>query len=158
MCTAERNVQGRTGSDTRVRLNARTTGAVDPRFRYDSLVYSLHYESQDSIGCVRSDSCFSSRLPLVVCAVHMHALRLLYILVPYVCDVSRLAPVCSYATLCYTHVCARLTCWVISFPTCIYCYIVIHPCTPISFLSHRQSYCGCSCTIAVLVIELIVEY
>ena len=71
MCTAETNVQGRTGSDTRVRLNARPTGAVDPRFRYDSLVYSLHHESQDSIGCVRSDSRFSSRLPLSLqCSPH----------------------------------------------------------------------------------------
>jgi hypothetical protein len=32
--------------------------------------------------------------------VHIYALRLLYIFVPYVCDMSRLASVCSYATLC----------------------------------------------------------
>jgi len=50
MCTVESNVQGRTGSGTPVRLHARTTGAVDPRFRS---VYSLHYESHDLIGCVR---------------------------------------------------------------------------------------------------------
>ena len=35
LCTAEKNAQGRTGSVTPARLSAGTTGAVQPRLRYD---------------------------------------------------------------------------------------------------------------------------
>ena len=96
VCTAVRNVLGRTGSDTRVRLNAKTTGAAQARFRYDILASLLHYEIQDSTGCVRSNSCFLvSFAPCGFCAVHAYALRLLYIPISYECDVSRLAFICS---------------------------------------------------------------
>ena len=141
VCTAERNVRGRTGSGMRVRLSARTTRAVHSRIHYEIPASLLPYESQDSTGCVLL--LLVSFAPCGFFAVDTHALRLLYILVPYVCDVSRPASVCSYATLCYTHVCACLPCWVISLPTCIYFHIVIHRVPPIWHLSRRQSYRGC---------------
>jgi len=123
MYTAERNAQGRIGSAMPVRLSARTTGAVQDRIRYDIPAPLL-----DSTGCVRSDSLFLVLLPPCdLCAVHMHALRLLYIYCTIRVRCVRLTSVCSYATLWYTHICARLAYWVISFPTCTYCCcIVIH--------------------------------
>ena len=75
MCTAERNAQGRIGNAMPVRLSARTTGAVQFRIRYDIPASLL-----DSTGCVRSDSLLLVLLPpCAPCAVHMHALWLLYI-------------------------------------------------------------------------------
>ena len=95
VCTAVRNVQGRTGNGTRVRLHARTTGAVHSHFLYDILAPPLPYKSQDSTGCVLL--LFVSFALCGFCAVYIHALRLLYILVPYTCDVSRLVSM----LLCY---------------------------------------------------------
>ena len=106
VCIAVRNVRERTGSGTRVRLNARTTAAVHSHSQYDIPAPPLTYESQDSTECVLL--LLVSFAPRGFYAVYMHALRLLYILVPYMCDVSRLVSV----LLCYAmlYQCMRSPC------------------------------------------------
>ena len=155
VCTAMRNVQGRTGNGTRVRLNARTTGAVHSHFQYD--IYTSASSPLRTSGLDRVCT-IASRLvcPCGFYAVHMHALRLLYILVPYVCDVSRPAPVCSYATLCYTHVCARLA-LLGHFPSNL--HILLSIVYVLFGICRRDSHiAGVCCTIAVRGIEQLIEY
>src|SRR5258706_2937943 len=151
VCKVERNVRGRTGRGTRVRLSARTTGAVHSRFQYDIPAPLLPYESPDSTGCV-----LLLLVSFASCgffAAHTHALRLLYILVPYVCDVSRPASVCSYATLCYTHVCARLPVGLFPFQPA-YIVISLSIVYVLFGICRRDSHiAGVCCTIAVLAIE-----
>ena len=154
VCIAVKNVQGRTGSGTRVRLNARTTGAVHSHSQYDIPALLLPYERPDSTGCVLL--LLVSFAPCGFYAVHMHAVRLLYILVPYVCDVSRPAPVCSYAILCYTHVCARLA-LLGYFPSNL--HILLSIVYVLFGICRRDSHiAGICCTIAVHEIEELIEY
>ena len=114
VCTAVRNVRGRTGGGTRVRLNARTTGAVHSHShtQYDIPAPLLPYESQDSTGCVLL--LLVSFAPCGFYAVHVHTLLLLFILVPYMCDVSRLVSMLLYHPILYR--CTRSPCLVGLFP------------------------------------------
>jgi hypothetical protein len=92
--------------------------------------------------------------PRGFCAVHMHALRLLYIRVRCVQAGPRM-PLCY--PMVYPHM--RSPCLLGYFLSNLHILLYRYPsCTPIWYLSERQSYYGCCCTIAVLGIELIVEH
>jgi len=128
--TAERNVQGRTGSGTRLPLNPRTMGAVQPRLR-SGLFSVTKFCTFRFLLLVSFASCG-------FCAVYVRVLPLLYILVPYVCDVSRLASVCCYAVPMYAFAFS-----VGPFPfQPVYC-ISLSTVYVLFGICQRQSYYGC---------------
>ena len=120
VCTAMRNVQGRTGNGTRVRLNARTTGAVHSHFQYDIPAPLPPYERPDSTGCVLLLLVsFALVVSMQSTCTHCGCCTYLY----HTCAMCRGRPPYAlmppYAIPTYA---LALPCWVISLRTCIYCY------------------------------------
>jgi len=126
---------------------------VHSHFQYDIPAPLLPYESQDSTGCVLL--LLVSFAPCGFYAVHMHALRLLYILVPYVRDVSR-PPYALMLPYAYTPVCARLA-LLGYFPS--HLHILLSIVYVLFGICRRDSHiAGVCCTIAVREIEELIEY
>ena len=158
MCTAVRNVLERTGSGTRVRINARTTGAVQSRFRYDLLASLLHLR-QSGLDRVCTFRLLLSSLvcPLwLLCSPHARIAAAVHTCTIRVRCVEAGPRMLLCCPMLYPRM--RSPCLLGYFPSNLHILLYRYPsCTPIWYLSQRQSYCGCCCTIGVREIELIVH-